>query len=163
MTGKWISFGAALAMMAATAALLARSTRKTALEPPGVKVSQVALYDEKGQQISKESVVLPTQLPGLTDCAIPMTSVEVGMLPRDTTFGRHGYLTDDLQTEATVVLMGTDRASIHRPQWCLTGAGWNIDRIAQDEVPMSRPYHYRLPVNKLFISRALHGHSIGGV
>ncbi len=160
---KWITFSVALAMMAATAALLGRSARKTALEDPGVKVSQVAIFDEKGRQISTQSVVLPDQLPGLTDRVIPITSAEVQMLPPDTTFGRHGYMTDDFQTQATVVLMGTDRASIHRPQWCLTGAGWTINQAVRDEVPMSRPYPYHLPVNKLFLSHPAKGGGIGGV
>jgi hypothetical protein len=160
---KWIVFGVALGMMAVGAELLERSARKTALETPGVRVSAVAIYDEDGKQISTESVVFPKQLPGLTDSPMSMTATEVAMLPRDTTFGRHGYLSGDLQTEATVVLMGTDRASIHRPQWCLTGAGWAIDRVTRDEISMSRPYSYRLPVNKLFLSRGSQGHSIGGV
>ena len=54
-----------------------------------------------------------------------------------------------------VVLMGTDRTSIHKPQFCLKGMGWDIDdtESAGDTLRMTRPYPYDLPVMKLLTTR----------
>ena len=49
----------------------------------------------------------------------------------------------------SVVVMGTDRTSIHKPQYCLTGQGWRIDRYEQTRVRIERPHAYDLPVMKL--------------
>src|SRR6266404_6911099 len=51
------------------------------------------------------------------------------------------------------VLMGTDRTSIHQPQYCLTGNGWQIDQTEMESIPVSQPRGYDLPVNKLTLSR----------
>ena len=50
-----------------------------------------------------------------------------------------------------VVLMGTDRTSIHKPQFCLTGYGWDIDnaKSSTDTVRVDSPYPYDLSVMKL--------------
>jgi uncharacterized protein DUF3485 len=48
-----------------------------------------------------------------------------------------------------VVLMGTDRTSIHQPQYCLTGQGFFIDRSDRLMIPMNRPRRYNLEVLRL--------------
>jgi hypothetical protein len=52
-----------------------------------------------------------------------------------------------------VVLMGSDRTSLHKPQFCLIGAGWRIDRTENVTVRIPRPQPYDLPVTKLTTSR----------
>jgi hypothetical protein len=49
------------------------------------------------------------------------------------------------------VLMGTDRASIHKPQICLPAQGWQIDDVhsAQTSLNIERPFAYQLPIMKL--------------
>jgi hypothetical protein len=160
---KWIVFALALAMMAVTAGFLQRVVGEGRLGDPGVKVSPVPMYDENNRLISTQSVVLPDHLPGMGGFVIPITAVEANTLPADTTFGRRGYGTDQFQTQASVVLMGTDRASIHRPQWCLVGAGWNIVKSEILDVPMTHPHHYELPVNKLSILRKNDQGTVAGV
>jgi hypothetical protein len=49
----------------------------------------------------------------------------------------------------SVVLMGTDRTSIHQPQYCLDAAGWHIGKTEQVLLPMDRPYSYDLRALKL--------------
>ncbi|HWD17669.1 MAG TPA: exosortase-associated EpsI family protein, partial [Verrucomicrobiae bacterium] len=141
---KWTTLGLALAMMGATAAALRRTSVGGALTAPGVKVGMSPIYSDTGRLITNHSVIMPKETPGWTPVALPITEVEAHTLPADTTFGRRGYLKDDFQVEATVVLMGEDRASIHRPQWCLVGAGWTIDRTETVTVPMQSPYPYLL-------------------
>ena len=74
-------------------------------------------------------------------------------LPQDTSFVQRHYLPAQLPIELllNVVLMGTDRTSIHKPQFCLTGSGWNIDggESAPDTLRVESPHPYDLPVMKL--------------
>ena len=160
---KWIVFAIAFIMMTGAASLLYRMRASQRLTDPGVRVAAIPIYDENKRLLSTQSVALPERLPGLNPFPLPITSVEANTLPRDTTFGRRGYETNHFQIEATVVLMGTDRASIHRPQWCLDGAGWDITSAQISEIPMSRPYPYRLPVNVLYTSRRTDHGNLGGI
>src|ERR1700760_1762568 len=56
-----------------------------------------------------------------------------------------------------IVLMGTDRTSIHKPQFCLTGSGWNIDAIEStpDVLRIEDPVPYDLSVMKLIANREM--------
>jgi hypothetical protein len=69
--------------------------------------------------------------------AIP--ELELSFLPPDTTFGRRSYQGGESlpPVSASVVLMGADRTSIHRPEYCMTGIGWQIlqQTIRRIEVP----------------------------
>jgi hypothetical protein len=55
----------------------------------------------------------------------------------------------------TVVLMGSDRSSIHRPEICMTGQGWAIDNThpAVETIRLERPLAYDLPVNRLLATK----------
>src|SRR6266850_2499498 len=52
-----------------------------------------------------------------------------------------------------MILMETDRSSIHRPQYCLIGGGWQIDQSEMETIGIREPRGYELPVNKLTVSR----------
>jgi hypothetical protein len=54
-----------------------------------------------------------------------------------------------------VVLMGTDRTSIHKPQFCLRGSGWDIDggKSTFDTVHVDGPHPYDLQIMKMVNSR----------
>jgi hypothetical protein len=98
-------------------------------------------------------VVLPDQVPGYT-CQIVATQVDmvIHALPDDTSFGTCVYSAKDgFWSRANVVLMGTDRSSIHKPQICLTSQGWKIDEAATrvETIRMTRPFAYDLPVMRL--------------
>lgn len=85
-----------------------------------------------------------------------MDEVTTNSLPADTSFGRRLYhAPDGFTTLLTAVLMGSDRTSLHKPQFCLTGAGFNIDPLASTEttVRVERPCAYDLPVVKLVASK----------
>lgn len=72
------------------------------------------------------------------DCGSPVNSMspsEYGMLPRDTILNRQAYhhpVADSVQ--AAIVLSGRDRASLHRPELCLTLPGREISRTHRLEV-----------------------------
>jgi len=68
----------------------------------------------------------------------------VDTLPRDTSFGQRRYRSPDgAVTQVNVVLMGSDRTSMHKPQFCLEGAGWQIDSAASAGRPCRWTGHSR--------------------
>src|SRR5690606_22345844 len=87
---------------------------------------------------------------------LPVANIELSVLPPDTVYGRRSYKSKDgLETLLQVVLMGSDRTSIHKPQYCLTGQGWRIDRSEVITIPISQPKSYDLKVMKLTTSGTL--------
>ena len=147
---KWIAFAVTLMLIAGSAGFLRYLKANQKLGTPGVKVVQAPTAN--GFQVPLPEHVLDyTSEPG------EASKEEIGALPKDTTFGRRLYLANDglgmKQTIVTVVLMGRDRTSIHKPQFCLPGQGWTIDRTETASVRMSKPHPYDLPVMKLTTSR----------
>ena len=140
---KVIIFVTALLLMAGSAGLLARFKANQKLGRAGVKTSPIAG--------SRNVVVeLPASLPGYKSEAVETQPIVIGILPKDTSFGQRRYQADDgFQALMNVVLMGEDRTSLHKPQYCVEGAGWKIDQTETTTMPIERPHHYELPVIKL--------------
>ena len=152
---KWILFGLALAMIAGTGALVFRLKGWQKIEEPGVKISPVQILDEEGKIAAPQCVALP-ELAGIDSKPGGISKIELAELPKDTTFGRRLYrAADGFQVQASVVLMGTDRTSIHQPQFCLTGQGWGIDRTEDVILRFQRPFPHQFTAKKLTASLAL--------
>jgi Protein of unknown function (DUF3485) len=101
-------------------------------------------------------VLLPEKVLNYKSAPIEVTAVETNTLPADTSFGGRIYeAPDGFRVQANVVLMGTDRTSLHKPQFCFQGQGWDIDQIAtaRDNVHIQEPQPYDLPVVKLMSSK----------
>jgi hypothetical protein len=49
--------------------------------------------------------------------------------------------------------MGTDRTTIHQPQYCLTGQGWRVLSEELTTIEMDQPVPYKLPVTKMKLRR----------
>jgi hypothetical protein len=85
---------------------------------------------------------MPERVPGYTSKFASITEHELEVLPLDTNFGRRSYATTDgsFTAQASVVLMGTDRTSIHQPEFCLNSQGWTIQqkKVEQIHIPNSR-------------------------
>jgi hypothetical protein len=123
------------------------------LGPPGVKVGPGLLYNELGRVVARQSVLLPEAVGGFKGTNMPVTRGEVEGLPADTTFGRKLYSNQNFFITTSVVLMGSDRTSIHQPQYCLDAQGWQIDKTEQVWLRMDHPYSYLMPALKLTTSR----------
>jgi hypothetical protein len=83
---------------------------------------------------------------------LEVDDITLNALPRDTSFGQRRYKAPDgMVLDLRAVLMGTDRASIHKPQICLPAQGWQIDDVhsAQTSLNIERPFAYQLPIMKL--------------
>jgi hypothetical protein len=151
---KWLVLLAVLAMVAVLAAVLTRAKSWHRLSPPGLKLIAQPVFDVETNQIGSNTIALPERVLNYHSSTLPISLTEVRFLPKDTTFARRLYIaTNELPLMFSVLLMGTDRGSIHQPEICLVGQGWQIVKRELDAVPMARPYAYHLPVMKLFASK----------
>lgn len=141
-----------LAMLAGTAAFVSARERVQKLGTPGLKVVEAPTFNPRGEVARTNSVYLPEQILDFASTNEPVTDLELSWLPPDTVFGRRAYASDDFRCAISVVLMGRDRTSIHKPQYCLIGQGWIIEKTEVEKVPIPRPYPYDLEVMKLTTS-----------
>lgn len=148
--------GVTLFLIVGTALLLSHLQSLQRLGTPGVKVSPEPIYAVDGQVASSNTVVLPASIPGWQSQQIPIAQIVLDWLPDDTVFGQRLYrATNGFEALMNVVLMGRDRTSLHKPQYCLTGGGWQIINESEDRVAVTQPHAYELPVMKLISSRSL--------
>jgi hypothetical protein len=119
---------ASLVMMATAAGSLRWLKERVRMGEPGVRIVGLPLLSESGRLATTNSVALPATIPGYRSRLEAIPELELSFLPPDTTFGRRSYQgAESLPAiSASVVLMGADRTSIHRPEYCMTGIGWQI-------------------------------------
>jgi hypothetical protein len=134
----WV-FGLALVLMAAASGFLIWMKAHQKLGRPGVKLD------------------LPERVLDFRSEKLAATPEEIGALPKDTSISRRLYWNvEQGATNAaliTVVLMGTDRTSIHKPEFCLVGQGWRIEQKERISLPIQRPHAYSLPVMKFMATK----------
>src|SRR5688500_3033807 len=124
---------------------------------PGLRLVEQPTLDSHGKVVRPVSVALPENVLDFVSTNLPVEDIELDYLPKDTTYGRRSYFQPGsekefgyrLRSDMSVVLMGTDRTSIHKPQFCLTGKGWKIEKSELVMLPIDRPHRYELPVMKL--------------
>ncbi len=86
----------------------------------------------------------------------PVSEGVVNTLPPDTTVDIRFYRApDSFEMQLMGVLMGTDRTSIHQPEFCLTGAGFKITESTTDTISVGGDEPYELPVMVLKSDRVL--------
>ncbi len=134
-----------------TAGLLVRVRANYVLGEPGVKIVNAPIYNEDTNLVSNISAFLPETVGEFQKSRPqPISKLELAMLPTDTVYGRRIYTSaDGFQTMVSIVVMGTDRTSIHKPQYCLVGQGEQIVGSEVITVPISGPAPYDLKVMKL--------------
>src|SRR5262245_38097370 len=139
-----------LSLIALTAVLLHRLQASQTIGRPGVKVVAQNLYDERGEIAATNAVFLPERILTMVGTNAPITRTELDWLPKDTTFARRLYrASDGFEAMISVVLMGTDRTSIHKPQQCLVGQGIAIDTQESLSIRIPSPHSYDLPVLRI--------------
>ncbi|HWF20358.1 MAG TPA: exosortase-associated EpsI family protein [Verrucomicrobiae bacterium] len=118
------------------------------LSPPGIITKPIP-----GSQ--RLDVYLPENVLDYQSIGLPTDKNMLIYLPQDTSFRTRQYRRNEDVVTVNVVLMGADRTSIHKPQFCLRGQGWDIDaeNSASDTVRVESPHPYDLPVMKLVNSR----------
>lgn len=131
----------ALLVMALGLGVLVRLSATRQLGEPGIRVRVV---DPAKQKVE---ILLPERVLNYVSTNLPPTEAELAVLPEDTTIAKRLYQAPDgFQIAVNVVLMGSDRTSIHKPEYCLTSQGWQILHRETVKVPVKRPHAYELPV-----------------
>lgn len=85
---------------------------------------------------------------------VDVTAAEREVLPPDTGYSRRNYVSVQdraHQVFVSIVLSGRDRSSIHRPELCVVGQGWNI--VEREERTLHLASAQELPVTLLRIQR----------
>lgn len=127
---------------------------KPHLGNPGLALERAPLTNELGKVVRDERVRFPQTAGGFVSIDGPISDVESTNLPPDTTFGRRIYRDDSgFYAQLTAVMMKTDRTSIHRPQVCITGQGWKIDKTEIIDIPVPLPSPYVLKATCLTSSK----------
>jgi hypothetical protein len=158
MTKSKIFFGATvLALMSATALLLLHMRANQRLGEPGVKTRPLAGEPAGSRRLE---ILMPEATPGYTSEISTNGEAVVSHLPPDTSIRVRMYQAEDkFFVQYTTVLMGSDRSSIHKPQICMTGQGWQLDATHStvETIHLDRPQPYELPVNKLVAGKYFAG------
>jgi len=130
-----------VAMISGAAALLAVVPQK--LGRPGVKTIEIP----NSQRLR---VYLPETILDFASTNQEDDPGAIAMLPPDTSFGARVYFKKGaLPFVASVVLMGSDRTSIHKAEYCMQGQGLHIDQVSRDTVHINQAQPYDLPVIKI--------------
>lgn len=142
---KWILALVAVTLIGSTALVLARYKTMQRLGDPGVVTRPIP-------GVQNVEVVLPERVLDYTSELLPQAEIVTNVLPKDTSYGQRRYMTSNHWITVNTVLMGADRGSLHKPQYCLTGSGWTITKTEVVSIPMEKPVPYELNVIKLTAS-----------
>jgi hypothetical protein len=146
---KWLILFVALALMAGTVGALTGLKANQKLGKPGIKATPLP-----GSVMMK--IDLPERVLDLASTNIPEPEVVLGYLPKDSSYAERYYSAPDgFWATATIVLMGADRTSIHRPDYCLPGQGWTIDSKTAVNIPIGGERPYELPAFKWIIHNSV--------
>jgi hypothetical protein len=145
---KWLLLLVALALMAGVAGALVRLKSFQKIGKPGIRATPIP-----------GSLMMKIDLPERAlDCAstnVPEPAVVLGYLPPDTSYAeRHYQAPDGFEMTGTLILMGADRTSIHKPDYCLPGQGWNITSKQTTSLAIAGATPYELPVSKWVVSNS---------
>lgn len=146
---KWTFLTAALILMAGTAVALAWLRANQKLGAPGIKATSIP-----GQV--RMNINLPERVSDFTSTNIPEPDVAINYFPADTSYAERMYFDPNgLRIQSTAILMGTDRSSIHRPEYCLPGQGWSIDKKDIVTIPINDNPSYQLQVARWNLSTTI--------
>lgn len=128
----------ALALFGEKGPMSSASIRTRLPETIGPWTGTPVLYCRDDACDASAPVVEDLARPVCKSCGAALSAMSRGekrLLPADTRIARRSYVsTDGRRILASVVLMGSDRTSIHRPQMCLEGQGYRI--VTQRFVPL---------------------------
>jgi len=145
---KVFLFIVTLLLIASTASALTWLRSHQRLGPPGIKATPIA--DSTVMKIE-----LPENVPGFVSTNMPTAQVVLDYLPKDTSYAQRYYrAADGFEAMANIILMGADRTSIHRPEYCMPGQGWHIDDKTEVKLSIGGTHPFELPVMKWIVSNS---------
>ncbi|HSU54996.1 MAG TPA: exosortase-associated EpsI family protein [Candidatus Dormibacteraeota bacterium] len=146
---KYILLTVTMLLIGSVAGLLTQLQAHQRLGQAGVKTRPLP-------ESRNVEVVLPERVLDYSSEPIELAAIVTNTLPSDTSYGQRLYKgSDGFEIALNAVLMGTDRTSLHKPQFCLAGQGWNIDQTGStdSQIHMERPCSYDLPVARLLSTK----------
>lgn len=139
----------ALVLIAGTAGGLTWLGANKRLGRPGIKSESIP-----GSVVVK--IDLPETVLDYTSTNLPQEKIVLDYLPKDTSFARRRYFAPDgVPIDANIILMGTDRTSIHKADYCLAGSGFTTERKETVLIPIGGPAPYELEVAKWTVNRVV--------
>jgi len=146
---NWPLFIVTLVLIGGSAGLLVSLSANQKLGPVPVKAHPLT-------NSIRLQVELPEQVLDYQSESVDVGELTLNTLPPDTSFGQRRYKAPDgFALILNAVLMGADRTSLHKPQFCLTGDGYQIDESTETKVHIDQPCSYDLPVVKLVASKEI--------
>jgi hypothetical protein len=137
-------------LIGTTAGVLRQIDQHRRLDEPGLLMAAEVVFNEQGGIVNTNTVALPRQVLGYESTNAPITMMELGWLPGDTTYARKIYYrSNSYPLQVNVVMMGLDRTSIHKPQYCLVGQGWQVLSEGADTIALADGPAPPLPVWKM--------------
>lgn len=154
------AFGVGLGMIALAALFLVRLQAFQKIGVPGIRVVPQNVYREDhpltgtNVLVGTNAIALPEQVLDFSSKELKQAKVVTDWLPPDTTYGQRAYeAPDGFWILVNAVLMGTDRTSIHKPEYCLQGQGFTVQSVEEVTIPIQSPHPYVLPVQKWTVHR----------
>lgn len=145
---KWVLI-VGLALIATTGFAVNWLKKNQKLGAPGIIVTPIP-------DSTVVKIALPEKVLNFTSTNVPESDVVLGYLPKDTSFGQRRYdAPDGFSATANVILMGTDRTSIHKADYCLAGSGWDTVKKETVKIHINGPQPYDLPVAKWTVSNVI--------
>ena len=159
----WALGATVLLITAGTAGFLATQHTRQRLGQPGVRVEAKPMFSidlgastNEPRRIAESRVQLPARVLDFESRDFPIAHMTWETLPKDTVYGHRMYgQTNGLALDMQVVLMGADRSSIHKPQYCLRGSGFDILKTEPQTIRIEGPQAQELPVMKLTLGRTV--------
>jgi hypothetical protein len=143
---KWLLLFIAFVLIAGTAGALTWLKTHQKLGRPGIRAVAIP-----GSVMMK--IDLPERVLDFTSTNMPEPQVVLGYLPPDTSYAERIYIAPDgFWVQATIILMGADRTSIHNAEYCLTGQGFTGKKKSVVTIPITAPQTYQLPVARWDVS-----------
>jgi len=141
-----VVFVIVLALIGGSACALNWLRANQKLGAPGIKATSVP-------GSIKMEFDLPAHILDYTSERVPEDKTVLDTLPGDTSYAQRRYTeTNGFWVGANIVLMGMDRTSIHKPEFCLPGQGWRIDQKTTVNLPIQGTNPYQLRVAKWTIT-----------
>jgi hypothetical protein len=112
------------------------------LGAPGIKA-----VAQPGTVVMK--IDLPENVLDFTSTNVPEAKTVTDTLPKDTSFAQRCYFVsngDGFWVNANIVLMGLDRTSIHKPEYCLPSQGLHIDQKSTVNLSIGGAQPYQMAV-----------------
>src|ERR1043166_1718124 len=86
---------AGLLLIGMAAAFLTRLEASHKLGKPGLKMVDKLVYDDKGNVVGTNTVDLPSEVLTYSSEIVPVSGIELGMLPADTTYAKRAFRDSD--------------------------------------------------------------------